>query len=266
MFSKNRAAQLDLLLRSIEQNAPGLYSRVHVIWKGDGAYADAYRVCEREHEWAELVEETDLRQQTLEILDDADWCVTTFCDDDVVYRPIVPDIAEWLLGRPELVCLSLRLGANTTYCYSLDCTQRVPVGDWTQECVAWDWPDEECDFSYPGSLDAHLWRADEFTEFVEGDSWRNPNQLEEQLQRSLLERARHRPLAALRESCVVGLPVNLVNETHPNRHGVAHYRSPEELNARFLVGDRLDLRSIDPSAVHSAHTEANLRWKPAVPA
>jgi hypothetical protein len=86
IFSKDRPAQLDLLLRSIDRHAPGLYRSLAVLWQASaGVYADGYAVCEREHpgEWV---------HQGIFILDVWAWLeqagevVSFLVDDDVFYR------------------------------------------------------------------------------------------------------------------------------------------------------------------------------------
>ena len=79
----------------------------------------------------------------------------------------------------------------------------------------------------------------------------NPNELEDELHR----RRCHAPpfMAAFRESCLVSLPVNIVASTHRNRFEADRALTPEALNRRFVAGERIDLDSMDFTAVDGAH-------------
>lgn len=88
IFSKDRPAQLDLLLRSIQKHAPGLYRTVGILWAAsERTYASGYERCWRENQgwWFEQRErefETDVRQW-LELYGPT---VSFLVDDDVFYR------------------------------------------------------------------------------------------------------------------------------------------------------------------------------------
>ena len=60
-------------------------------------------------------------------------------------------------------------------------------------------------------------------------------------------------MAAFRESCLVSLPVNVVASTHRNRFEADRALTPEALNRRFVAGERIDLDSMDFTAVDGAH-------------
>jgi len=113
VFSKDRAAQLDLLLRSIRRHAPSLYQSLTVLYTGSSAdYLRGYQVCFAEHEEAKFILEHDFEVQTrlwldFEMID----YVSFLVDDDVFYRD-VPDIDF------EIPC-SLR-GGDYDYPFSVD--------------------------------------------------------------------------------------------------------------------------------------------------
>jgi hypothetical protein len=60
-------------------------------------------------------------------------------------------------------------------------------------------------------------------------------------------------MASFAHSAVVSIPANLVNETHPNRHGALH--GVRELNERFLAGERIDVAGMNFSGVDACHAE-----------
>ena len=57
---------------------------------------------------------------------------------------------------------------------------------------------------------------------------------------------------------MVTIPANVVQHEYANRSGGG---SPEELNTRYLAGERLDLDTMDFSNVTAWHQEIPFAWK-----
>lgn len=266
IFSRDRPAQLDLCLRSIEQHASQTLAPILVLHKpSDLDYGDGYATCIREHPEACFEIETDFRADTLSLLDVAEEHVTFVMDDDVFYRPLdglEPD-PETLLGNaPGLLCVSLRLGENTTYCYPHDRPQGLPRFIEDEDALVWDWRAGDADFGYPGSLDGHVFRTADVHAMVADAGFDNPNTLEDALVRGCAHLLAPR-MACYRESRLVGVPVNRVAQSHwGNRYGDEHFESERILNADYLAGRRLDLLSVRPSEVDGAHREFPLTFVP----
>lgn len=259
VFSRDRPAQLDLLLRSLERHAPGRFEPI-VVWRATGpSFLEGYRRVGREHPEAELASEGDLAAQ-VRFLVRFPGLVTFFTDDDVLFAP-VGDEPESLLDEENVIAFSLRLGRNTTVCYPHRSPQRLPR-PWPSpsiDVVLWRWAPAERDFGYPLSLDGHVVRAGDVAGLIAGSEFRNPNELEGLLARraGMLE---GRPLlASYRRSRLVSIPANRVTETAGNRHGETWPADPAELCAGFLEGKHLDL-DLDFSTVDAAHVELPLRW------
>lgn len=266
VFSKNRPAQLDLLLRSLVLNAPWV-DDITVIYRSTSPlFTHGYHLCEQDHKAAaRFYEEKDhFRTQVVAALRVSRHPYAMFlCDDDVIYRNTLFASAfrpEPLLGaNHDLLCVSLRLGANTTRCYSLRRAQAIPAN-----LDAFTWRDQEGDFGYPGSLDGNVFRTDQLlTLIAAGDPrWTNPNELEDHLHRAT-QTALLPLMACYPQSCLVGVPVNMVNTSHDtNRHAETHRAPIETLNKHYLTGRRLDLAAIRPELVDAAHTEFKLEWEP----
>jgi hypothetical protein len=111
VFSKDRACQLDLLLRSIRRYAPNLYRSVTVLATySDDDYRRAYGRCKGEHGWASFWLEIDFEWDVRRWLDKAGELVSFLVDDDVFYRDAPKDM---------LVPFSLR-GGDYDYPFSVD--------------------------------------------------------------------------------------------------------------------------------------------------
>ena len=255
VFSRDRPMQLDACLRSLAENAPQVRRPV-VIYRGTShAYREGYRIVRDEHV-AALNEETSFARQVIDFLALAHPFVLLLCDDAVTYRPL-PDGSLEDAMADDVLGLNLRLGTNTTYCYPLDSAQPIPDGMTRGQHWVWEWQDAAGDFGYPYSTDGTVHRRDSLLEWLAGASFTNPNTMEDTIVAAVGRRQGVPQLtAAYPESVQVGLPFNVVNETHPNRCGKRY--GTADLNERFLSGERIDYTAMDYHSVCGGHQEIDL--------
>lgn len=109
IWSYNRAAQLDLLLSSLDRFCPRLFE-TYVLYKSVGEkFSEGYELCKTYHPNINFVPEYDFNKQTKEILSYHEFMgVST--DDTVVYKPFT--LTEHDMKDVDI--FSLRLGFNTT--------------------------------------------------------------------------------------------------------------------------------------------------------
>lgn len=254
VFSRDRALQLDAFLTSVSLHASELLAEVTVLYRPTSErHADAYETLKAVHARARWVREARFREDLLGLIGDAQ--MTVFhTDDDVYFRTPGP-----FEVRDDEVCFSLRLGLNTTYSYTLDVEQRLVAASVEGNRVAWDWRSQGAgELSYPLALNGHVFRTEEVREWLREAEFTNPNTLESALQYSNPD-VRPR-MASFRHSVVVSIPANVVNETNANRHG--DLASADELNERFVDGERIDVRKLEFSAVRSSHQEIPFVFSP----
>lgn len=111
VFSKDRACQLDLLLRSIDRHAPDVYRSLSVLYTASSAkLMRGYAVAFAEHAHVKFVLEHDFEAQTRKWLSLANGPVSFLVDDDVFYRDAQP---------PERLPWSYR-GGDYDYPFSVD--------------------------------------------------------------------------------------------------------------------------------------------------
>lgn len=259
VFSRDRAMQLDLLLRSL----PALLEPVYVIYMPTSEkHLHAYQRCASEHREVEWFSERWQSKGLPELARDflADTTLACFLtDDSVFYRQ--PRKPLKLRLSPSVLCHSFRLGLNTRWCYPHARSQQVPAGVNTKQVMGeidWAWEGADGDFGYPGSVDGHVFRASHLRRALltcREDA--NPNMIEEHLERWVCARlaAEYPLMTAEAESSLVGIPVNRVNQTHPNRCGDRHPFSEDDLCQRYIAGERIALDQLDTSDVRGAHQE-----------
>ncbi len=261
IFSRDRAAQLDLLLRSLDRFAAPEETWAIVHWSDDEFHA-GYEQLEADHPGVRLMPEGTLGgwdfERAVRWLLEAGGATTTFlCDDDVMFAP-APFSGHAELELDELLCFSLRLGVNTTVQYPTGFPQIPPAVD----LGPWPWRLADGDFSYPGSIDGHVFRTADLVELLDGATFPNPTALEcvlaDRIAAGAIDR---RPLMwSYPHSVLVGVPVNRVSRQSNVRFGTVKRMSAELANAAYLRGQRLDLDRIDFSKVDGAHTELELVW------
>ena len=268
VFSKNRPAQLDLLLRSLTVNAPDLFSRIEVLWHcNPGTMEEGYEHCIGLHyrnKKITFTAQTIFRMEVEMLMDAVTEDFVAFgMDDCVLYRPLPEGVVEF---ADDVLCFSLRLGMNTRVCYPMQTTQwfGVQKPDEHGQTIAWEWGKASGDLGYPGSLDFHLWRTADIWPALAEYNWENsPNEIEDCLVAHCRELAEEKPrVASFSESCVVGIPANRVSATHEgNRMEGRKDETPEALNERFLAGGRLSLATVDAAKVDGAHVGFPLVWE-----
>ena len=249
-FSRDRPMQLDALLTSIEQHAPFLYDPMLVLYCAtEPQYEHGYEICAKAHPGAEFLREVDFYLQVSAVLT-ANRYVAFQTDDDVFYRDL--DLANLRLDLDE-ICFSLRLGLNIHHCYPYAATQPQPSDLRRRRGILyWRWPHAAMDWSYPMSLDGHIFWSEMLRRLLGSRRFSNPNQLEEILAQTAWV-ADGEYMLCLRESAVVSLPLNRVNTTHANRYAENPWWSPERLNERYLLGERFNLKAMDFSTIEAAH-------------
>lgn len=260
IFSKDRAMQLDLLLTSIDRNAPKLFSRFYVLYRATNEdHEESYRICSQEHSLVRFLPDGVASfRLAAQLLGDADHgCF--FTDDSVLYRPLPTETPQDLL-RGDVLCFSLRLGRNTTWCYPHAKAQRLPEFEEGKETLTWDWQRSERDFGYPASVDGHLFRGFTLrTALGNCPPDASPNEVEDHLVKTFGHHGEEKKfMASYKHSCLVGLPLNAVTQTHRNRVGERFPFHVDTLVGHYLEGQRIDLEALDFSDVRGAHQEIPL--------
>lgn len=248
VFSRDRPLQLHAFLSSVERHVSDLYRPLVALYRPTGrGFADAYARLREEFPGVEWREQGPSFRTDLRACLGEEPHVVFHTDDDVFFAG-----AGDVTPREDEVCFSLRLGENTSYCYPLDTVESLRDPVVAGDRISWDWRRQQPGaYAYPLAVNGHVFRGGEAQEWLGTIDYRNPNELEAGLQ-TLGDAVRPR-MAAFRHSRVVSIPANRVNDAFPNRHWGRY--DVEELNERFLKGERLDLDSMDFSAVVSCHQE-----------
>tara|TARA_R110002167_G_scaffold221731_1_gene426682 strand:- start:27 stop:923 length:897 start_codon:yes stop_codon:yes gene_type:complete len=288
IFSKDRALQLDLALKSIRENFLPNNKIIVIYSTSSDIYEQSYLELSLEHPDVKLL------KQTSSIFKDIHCAITAceseyvmfFTDDNIVYRKVefteedVFDLfnvpIQDMFGNDVTYCsLSLRLGKNTINRDYGDgilrpdktpdvCSIKDPFIIWNRTSLRpggyW---------AYPLSVDGHIFEKEAIIPFCDellvleqhysntDHKWRQtPNEFEAKLQRFYFDLPS--AMAAPFLSCVVNSPNNRVQDTIENRNGDHYSYSHVDLNKHFKNGARLSLAKINFNNITCPHQEIDI--------
>jgi hypothetical protein len=262
IFSKDRACQLDLLLRSFKEYcAEWREFSVQVLYTAsNGRFENGYRTVQLRHPEFAFTRETDFKRDSVTMVNEhpADAFVMFLVDDVVFKNPFLPSSEEvaYFEANPDVLCLSLRLGRHITHCYPRgNAPSALPVFDHRTLC-SWRWEGCEGDWGYPMSLDGHIYRRLLIETYLRHTPFNNPNTLEAAM-------SAHAPrqiprMVCFQESIVMNLPLNRVQNTIENLHGSV---TAAFLNEEFLAGKQISLAPLRRMVNRSAHQEVAVKFE-----
>lgn len=273
IFSKDRALQLDALLRSMEFNCSDYHNqKIAVIYKySSEVYDQAYnQLVERysDKKNIKFIREINFKSQLINEISHEDF-ILFLVDDNIFIRKFnLEFLASQLNIHDDSLGLSLRLGRNTTYCYTKNQKQSLPNFEevYTNKLYRiskYLWIDAENDFGYPLELSSSMYRVKDIIELIQQKEYSNPNTLETLLSNStdLFQRT-HPNLLCNELSLAFCLPLNMVqNEYLNNRVGENNNYSSSRLNQLYLSGYQIDVTQFKDFIPNSCHQEIDLKFE-----
>ena len=251
IVSQDRAAQLDLLLRSLYLGAPdAVATRTVVRWRAsDAFFRSGYLQAMRHHpgvEWQEehpplgisdggLARTLARHRGLVAFFRDVDVLSDRFSLDD-------PAVQEFR-SDPSIACLSLRLGRDRR---PRQGDQQAPVAFGSARLGwIWRWRELIPDRSYVRTLDGHVFRA--------GQIWPHLADATGNRSQPAAAWSRKRPFVlSYDRPRVVDSEVDHLNGPDPSAAGHAVH----ERNRRFLAGDRIALGPFLASEHTTPHVSA----------
>ena len=268
IFSKNRACQLDLLLRSIDLNVPDL-DDIHVLYYAtEQSFFDGYEIVRERFPWVYFAKQNDFEIDTRNLLENwVDDYVCFFVDDNIVYRPIllVDDFLDSIWNfMPDLACFTLRLGRNTVI---QDQYNNQPIvfpkefligNVLNTNVLVWNWTLVNVfgDFGYPFSVDGHIYKIQNILPLLDY-KFENPNAFEGRFNKNSLTTC---TMACFEQSALVNNPINLVGSSN-NNAGRWWGHTLEELNEKYLENYQISLNNIMNTQVIAAHQEMEIEYE-----
>jgi glycosyltransferase involved in cell wall biosynthesis len=242
VFSKNRACQLELLLRSMKLffDEWALVKTSILYTYTSEKFKKGYEQTMKTHpEFSYVLEQPgNFRNHVISLIDPNNQGTMFFVDDQVFKNNfcLKSEPVRRLLSNPNLACLSLRMDPGMDYCYP---EKRSTPPPQLTENLEWFWPGLPGDWGYPHSVDSHLYRTDDILPLIKELDYSNPNTFEG----ALAGRPPYnRPyMVCYEESKVMNIPVNKVQTANGNHCGNI---PAEYLNDQYLESKRISLSNI----------------------
>jgi hypothetical protein len=270
IFSNDNPAQLSLLLDSIEKNAKDVF-HVNIIASHSGDItALGYKNIENRKDYLQIryIEPfDDLKEAVLEILktgskNNLDYSCF-FLDDDIIYNKVeLDEITSQIEADEDVVCFSMRLGENTTKCYTLGAENVLHDIRYDGKFMKWDWSLHYLDFGYPFAMDGHVFRTKDIYKLVRKCKFNTVEELEVGMF-DFTETFPRNMMVSYKTSALVGVPIGRVQESIDNEVTMAIKDSRArkvkmEMTKQFRAGEFINLESIDFSDINGCHQELDL--------
>jgi hypothetical protein len=181
-------------------------------------------------------------------------------DDSIFVRPFsLGLVAEALDRESSAIGFSLRVGMNTTSCYSMRCLQPLPEFYPVDGGLRFRWTNEKGDFGYPLEVSSSVYRLSDIIGLLRTLPYANPNRLEQVLaSSSSLFSIKYPDLLCFDRSVAFCAPINKVQTIFDNRAGDNQDYSSDALLERFVNGQRVDVEALRDFLPHAAHVELDL--------
>lgn len=259
IFSKNRACQLELLLRSMKFYFKEFNdTKINILYTySNDKFREGYEKLFEIHNDKNInyIKEVKNFKEHVLLLLDIKNRYTIFFVDDIVFKnyfSIESDKFRIFQNRDDILTLSLRLHPYLTYCYPARVNMNSPKFD---KDLVFDWYNQPFgDYGYPMSLDGHFFRTPEIYSLTKMLNFNNPNSYESELSYHPFNRPR---MICFEESIIVNNPINKVQNFNNNVHGTI---DSEYINEKFLNDYIIDLENFKGIKNLSCHQETEINF------
>ncbi len=188
-------------------------------------------------------------------------------DDALFVRDFeISDLIDELDKNPDALGFSLRLGRNTTHCYTRNVEQRLPAFSTSSNgALKFKWTEGDLDFGYPLEVSSSLYRLGEIFALANLVPFSNPNEMEGNIAAHAKNLTNKQPfLFCPNRSLAFCNPVNVVQTISANRAGEVVSHSSSQLAKLFDEGYRIKVEAYSNFIPISCHQEVALELQQVV--
>lgn len=262
VFSKDRALQLDALIRSYYDCVANPPKMVVLYSSSSSEFKQGYEKLKRKNK-ARLnltfVEETSFKRDLVALIKEVTTKRLLFLVDDIFFKSKF-DFNTLLKLDTRTNVPSLRMAPHLNFAYTIQKKQSLPkLYELSKEdgFLSWDFRQAEFDWAYPLSVDGHLFETKDFQIFVEALNYKAPNSFEEALQ-IILPLYQKKRGVCFQESKIINNPCNKVQAENTNISGEI---SIHELNEKWLNGFEINYKEHLNIRNKSAHQELTFSFE-----
>ena len=253
IFSRDRGAQLELLLRSMKIHFnEWKTSKINILYTySNNLFNEGYKITKKLHPEFNYKLEKNFKNDLIPLID-KNKKFSVFFVDDIIFKEdfsLFDDKIKILENDKNILCLSLRLHPHLTYCYPARVKMVNPKPD---ENNKFNWINKTGDYSYPMSLDGSIFRTNEILPILLHLNYNNPNTLESRMASNPIQK----PFMLMYEkSKIINNPANKVQTFNENIHGNI---SAEFINNQYLNGKKISLKNSIGINNISCHQEIDI--------
>ncbi|MCK9445479.1 hypothetical protein M0Q50_01130 [bacterium] len=249
-FSKDRAAQLDLFIRSFEYYSKEKYDIKIIYTYSNDEFKKGYDKLINYYIDIDFIKEQDFKNDVLKNID-LKKKYTSFFVDDIIFKnkfSINDNEFKIFENDKSILCLSLRLHPRLNYCYAANSPMKP------SNKTLFEWEYESGDNNYPMSVDMNIFRTEEIYPLLYSLNYNNPNSLEMYLSMNPINKPK---MICYDKSIIINNPCNKVQTNNPNKHGDI---DAKYINDRYLDGYIIDLEEYKGIDNESCHKELPIKF------
>ena len=268
IFSKDRACQCNLLLRSVRKNLPEL-QKIHLLYKATTKdFQSGYDKLQKEFPEIDFIKEVEVVADTKRIVagftEKHSLCLV---DDAVIINEIEVTPTLSILNGMDIHCVSLRLSPHLPLTYTTGTENRIPKFERANVAgtilYKWEWAKQKAntDYAYPSCIDGHIYMTGFLKYMVENLKFTSVNILETLIDHN---RKMMKPLMCCYEKTVcLTIPNNIVQKDYPgNKVNTNKDYRVENLNKKYLDGFIISTENIYGMENKAVHEEVEYIWIP----
>jgi hypothetical protein len=257
IWSKDRPAQLDLLLRS-QLKYTDIIETIIIYRATSDLFAAGYGELFKRHYLFDAVPEKYFKDDVLTSLNQMySHTVLGNSDDNVFINPVDSRAEEWGLST---VAFSLRLNPRVNFCQPAGLSIVPPKLETVSPGVySWKWAEADprgC-WGYPHPCDSNLYSRQYLFSLLQNGVFHNPCTMENWMNA-------HREVAPLlmqcfEKSCLVSVSNNRIQDCSTNPSG--DISDPVMLTTRYLDGEQIKLEPFENLDVTQCHIVQPYEWE-----
>lgn len=266
IYTKDRACQLDLLLRSIKDNFLNV-GKVWLLedWSND-EYKAGYDKIKKLDYGLDIVYKRQNRSIFYDVLkqvskDSITKFILPLCDDDVfIRRTDINDITSYV--NNDVIGINLRFSSNLTVSYGkwgvLEMPKLLPAGEY----LKWDWTTYKIHsrWGYPYLAGGLIYKTNFLRDMISEITFDLPNSFEGAMMSNRYKWKKNF-IVGFKHSSIVNISVNRIQNDVPNRAGRDISYPQSELNSIFLSGNIIDTVGIYDMHNNCEFVEITLKFK-----
>ena len=260
IFSKDRPVQLNALLESYKKFVKNPATLYIIYNYSSESFKKAYD--EVFDDYDDLIEEKvrddkGFKATLVGVLKSIKSQKIFFLVDDILFKNYL-NLDECNKFPTYEYVISLRHGNHLDYCYTQKKKQKLPkfFNIEEGEYLFWNWNKAQLDWSYPLSVDGHIFDKEEFLIMIECQNYKAPNTLEEMLQKFNKIYLKRKGVC-WKNSRIFNIPCNLVQTEAYNHHGDFHQ---DDLLKKWNEGKKIDIVSFEGIRNNGVHQEVSFNF------